>query len=76
MTRTPQSAAAAADNRLREPLEAAFERVPAAWRAVTDAFIRSDAGRALAAFVDGRVADGAVVYPRRPLRALDFVVPD
>lgn len=66
----------AAANRLREPLEALFERVPAAWRCVTDPFIRSDEGRALAAFVDGRVRDRAVVYPRQVFRALEFAAPD
>jgi uracil-DNA glycosylase len=63
-------------NRLLEPLEAAFARVPAAWRDVTDPFIQSDAGRALAAFVDQRVRDGAVVYPRQVLRALEFGPPE
>ena len=66
---------APADNRLREPLAAPFQRVPAAWRAVTDGFIRSPEGRALAAFVDERVRDGAAVYPNRVLHALDFAAP-
>ena len=68
--------AGAADNRLREPLAHVFARVPAAWRAVTDPFIDSDAGHALAAFVDRRVGEGAVVYPGRVLRALEFSSPD
>ena len=50
-------------NRLREPLAAAFARVPAGWRGVTDAFLAGDAGQRLVRFVDGRVAEGAVVYP-------------
>jgi uracil-DNA glycosylase len=66
----------AADNRLCEPLAQVFERVPSAWRPVTDPFIRSDAGRGLAAFVDQRVRDGAVVYPRHVFRALEFNPPD
>ena len=66
----------AADNRLREPLAQVFERVPAAWRCVTDPFIRSVEGRALAVFVDQRVRDGAVVYPGQVFRALEFNAPD
>ena len=65
-----------ADNRLREPLAESFDRVPPAWRSVTDAFVRSDEGRALAAFVDERVRDGAVVYPARVFRALELATPD
>ena len=64
------------DNRLRAPLLRLFEGVPDGWRSVTDAFIASDVGRALTAFVDQRVADGAVVYPSRVFRALEFVAPD
>jgi uracil-DNA glycosylase len=70
------AAADAADNRLREPLAQVFERVPSAWRPVTDPFIRGDTGRALASFVDQRVRDGAAVYPRRVFRALEFNAPD
>ena len=69
-------AAGPADNRLREPLAQVFERVPDAWRSVTDPFIRSDEGRALAAFVDQRVRDGVVVYPGQVFRALEFNAPD
>ena len=70
------AAADAADNRLREPLARAFERVPAAWRSVTEPFLRSDPGRALEAFIDQRVREGAVVYPRHVFRALEFNPPD
>ena len=66
----------AADNRLGEPLANAFERVPAAWRAVTDPFIRSAAGRSLVAFVDARVRAGAAVYPKQVFRALEFGAPE
>lgn len=68
--------AEAAGNELREPLSRAFDRVPDAWRSITDAFICSAEGQALAAFVDQRVRDGAVVYPRRVFRALEFAAPD
>ena len=63
------------DNRLREPLAQAFAHVPAAWREVTDAFITSAPGQALAAFVDQRVRDGALVYPSRIFRALELTAP-
>ena len=68
--------AGGADNRLREPLAQVFARASAAWRAVTDPFIGSDSGRALAAFVDQRVSEGAVIYPDQVLRALEFTSPD
>ncbi len=64
-----------ADNRLRGPLAQRFARVPAAWRAVTEPFRDSPEGRALIAFVDQRVRDGAVVYPDRVFRALEFNAP-
>ena len=72
----PAEGDAPGDNRLREPLDTVFARVPAAWRPVTDPFIQSAEGRALADFVDARVRDGAIVYPRQVLRALDFNPPD
>jgi len=72
----PVAGSGAADNRLREPLAQVFERVPVAWRSVTDPFIRSNEGRALGAYVDQRVREGAVVYPGRLFRALEFNEPD
>ena len=60
------------DNRLREPLETSFERVPPDWRAVTEAFRHSPVGAALIEHVDRRVREGAVVYPAHPLRALEL----
>jgi uracil-DNA glycosylase len=72
----PASSAGAAGNRLSEPLARVFDSVPAAWRAVTDPFIRGSAGRALAEFVDRRVGEGAVVYPREIFRALEFNSPE
>lgn len=66
---------AATDNRLREPLANVFARVPAAWRAVTDPFIHSGEGEALAAFVDQRVRGGALVYPHQVFRALELAAP-
>jgi uracil-DNA glycosylase len=60
------------DNRLREPLARSFEQVPAAWRGVTDAFLSSATGRALVAFVDQRVGEGASVFPASVFRALEL----
>ena len=68
--------AGAADNRLRESLARVFARVPAAWQSVTEPFIHRSEGRALAAFVDQRVSEGAVVYPGHVLHALEFNPPD
>ena len=40
------------------------------WRPVVDAFLASETGLALAAFLRGRLAAGATIYPPRPFRAL------
>ena len=69
------SVGSASDNRLREPLEKAFARVPAGWRGVTDLFIDSPTGRSLAQFVDARLRDGAVIYPTHVFRALELTAP-
>ena len=58
------------DNRLRTPLAAAFDRLPAGWRPLVERWRDSQAGRSLEAFVEARLAGGAVVYPTDPLRAL------
>lgn len=60
------------ENRLGEPLAASFERVPADWRPVTEAFRQSAAGSALIDFIDRRVNEGVVVYPARVFRALEL----
>lgn len=62
----------AADNRLREPLDACFDRIEGGWRAVTEPFRRSAEGRALCEFVDARIRGGATVYPARVFRALEL----
>ncbi|MEO8153809.1 MAG: uracil-DNA glycosylase [Rhizobacter sp.] len=62
--------------RLTEPLERLFDQVPAAWRPVVDGWRHTTAGQALIRFVDGRVADGATVYPAQVLRALDLTLLD
>ncbi|HEY0857712.1 MAG TPA: uracil-DNA glycosylase [Albitalea sp.] len=70
------AARVAADNGLREPLSAVFERVAPAWKPITDAFAASEAGRALVRHVDRRVAEGAVVYPASVFRALELTAPE
>ena len=46
------------------------------WQALVDEFFGSAAGRALLAFLRGRLADGAVIFPPQPLRALDLTPAD
>lgn len=41
------------------------------WRPVVDRFFASASGQALSAFLRQRLAAGAVIYPPRPLRALE-----
>ena len=53
--------------RLTPPLAAAFDAVDPSWRPVTEAFRQAREGRALQDFVDARL-----VYPPRPLRALEL----
>jgi len=65
-----------ADNRLREPLSAVFARVAAPWKPVTDAFLATPEGQALVRYVDGRIAEGAVVYPATVFRALELTAPE
>jgi uracil-DNA glycosylase len=64
------------DNRLREPLALALERVPLAWQTVTTRFFDGAEGKSLADFVDGRVCVGAAVYPSQVFRALEFGAPE
>lgn len=58
------------DNRLTEPLAAQFDRVPEDWRTLTDAFRRSERGRALIARVDAAREAGRTLYPGDVLAAL------
>lgn len=67
--------AAAPDNRLRSPLADAFRQVAPGWRGLCDGFVGGEAGRALCAEVDRRIAGGAQVFPAQPLRALSTLEP-
>lgn len=42
------------------------------WQPTVDAFLASPQGRQLAGFIRQRLAEGAVVYPPQPLRALEL----
>jgi uracil-DNA glycosylase len=47
-------------------------RLADGWRPVIDAFLSSTAGLRLASFIRERLTAGAVIYPPRPLRALEL----
>jgi len=42
------------------------------WRPVIDAFLASDEGHALGAFIQARLAAGATIFPPTPFRALEL----
>lgn len=46
------------------------------WRPVVDQFFASEAGGKLLAFLRGRLAEGAVIFPPQPLRALELTPPE
>ena len=61
----------AAADRLREWAPQDW-RVAEGWRDEVTAFLESPQGQALADFIRGRLARGAVIYPPQPLRALEL----
>ena len=50
--------------------------VAAGWQGVVDDFFASPAGQNLLAFLTRRLADGAVIFPPQPLRALELTPPE
>jgi uracil-DNA glycosylase len=52
-----------------------FDALAANWRAVSEPFLRSAAFQQLCRFVDGRIEAGTIVYPPRPLAALEGAAP-
>ncbi|PXW91550.1 uracil-DNA glycosylase [Sphaerotilus hippei] len=62
-------------NRLASPLAAVFDAAAPAWADVVGRFAASPVGQALARRIDERVARGVVVFPDRPLRALEGLPP-
>ncbi|MGN6581673.1 MAG: uracil-DNA glycosylase [Bordetella sp.] len=63
-------------NRLQPgALAADIETLHAPWRACLQEAAAAQALQTVATFVEGRLADGATVYPSRPLRALHSLLP-
>lgn len=58
------------DNRLRPGWREALLQVAPGWRPLVETWLGRPATQALLAHLDQRLADGAVVYPAQPLRAL------
>jgi uracil-DNA glycosylase len=46
------------------------------WQALSDHFFSDGAGQGLIEFLRGRLADGAVIFPTQPLRALQLTPPE
>jgi uracil-DNA glycosylase len=46
------------------------------WRPTTDAFFASPTGEKLLGFLQGRLAEGATIFPPQPLRALELTPPE
>lgn len=46
------------------------------WRPLVDEFFASEPGHKLLGFLRGRLADGAVIFPPQPLRALELTPPE
>ena len=46
------------------------------WQSLVEGFFASETGQKLLTFLRGRLDDGAVIFPPRPLRALELTPPD
>jgi uracil-DNA glycosylase len=57
-------------------LASRFDALSPLWRAAAAPFLASAACERLCRFIDGRIQAGAVVYPPRPLAALEELAPD
>jgi uracil-DNA glycosylase len=57
------------------PATGSLDALPDDWRPLAGRFARSPAGLSLQAFLAGRAAAGATIYPPRPLRALELTPP-
>ncbi|SHH46524.1 uracil-DNA glycosylase [Pollutimonas bauzanensis] len=66
----------AADNTLLEPPQAQLARLSPAWRQTLQETGTQETLKSLSAFLAGRLASGAVIYPRLVFRALEYVEPD
>jgi len=61
---------------LAESLHTHFAQLAASWRECLAAPLAAESTRALANYVDTRLAAGATVYPSQPLAALNACLPD
>ncbi len=68
--------AAAPSLRAWPPVADPQAQLAAGWRQVLDGFLASAAGEALATHLQGALAQGEVIYPPQPLRALALTPPD
>jgi uracil-DNA glycosylase len=57
---------------LQQPLDRAFERLPAGWAELVQRWRLTEGARALVEHVDARVRSGALVYPAEVLHALEL----
>jgi uracil-DNA glycosylase len=57
---------------LQLPLRQHVARLPADWRTLAERFLASPQGAALQAFLEGRAAAGASIYPPQPFHALEL----
>ena len=74
MTPLPGFLLPGAPDRLTAADPAAWPVAPG-WRPVTEAFFTGAAGQKLLAFLQGRLAEGATIFPPQPLRALELTPP-
>lgn len=68
------SAGGAAPDQLVSADPSAWPVAPG-WQPVVDQFFASETGHKLLAFLHARLADGAVIFPPQPLRALELTPP-
>lgn len=59
-------------DRLIGPVDAVLDAAPSDWKPLVEAWRTTPAGQRLHDFLEGRLEAGAVVYPPRPLRALEL----
>lgn len=64
------------DHRLVEPIAQVLDRAPAGWRPQIEAWRASPPGQRLQAFIAGRQAANARIYPAQVLRALAMTPPE
>ena len=63
------------DDQLRSADVSAWHVAPG-WQALADHFFAGDSGQKLINFLDKRLAEGAVIFPPQPLRALQLTPPE